>query len=63
MLTVWQRAIMCAVLPMKMFMMRNRPLLNSTVLLIRPDHHVAARWRGFDAAKIRAALRRCTGLH
>jgi len=34
-----------------------------TVVLIRPDHHVAARWRSFDAAKIRAALRRCTGMH
>ncbi|MGL6112151.1 MAG: FAD-dependent monooxygenase, partial [Rubrivivax sp.] len=34
-----------------------------TVYLIRPDHHVAARWRAFDAAKVRAALRRCTGDH
>ena len=31
-----------------------------TVYLIRPDQHVAARWRGFDAGKIRAALRRAT---
>ncbi|MDE2455689.1 MAG: FAD-dependent monooxygenase, partial [Burkholderiales bacterium] len=30
-----------------------------TVYLIRPDQHVAARWRGFDAKKIEAALRRC----
>ena len=30
-----------------------------TVYLIRPDQHVAARWRAFDAAKIRAALARC----
>lgn len=29
-----------------------------TVYLIRPDQHVAARWRGFDPAKVRAALRR-----
>jgi len=30
-----------------------------TVYLIRPDQHVAARWRAFDGAKIETALRRC----
>ena len=34
-----------------------------TVYLIRPDQHVAARWRAFDAGKIRAALRRCAAAH
>jgi 3-(3-hydroxy-phenyl)propionate hydroxylase len=29
--------------------------------LIRPDQHVAARWRTFDAGLLRAALRRATG--
>jgi 3-(3-hydroxy-phenyl)propionate hydroxylase len=32
-----------------------------TVVLIRPDQHVAARWRRFDEPQIRTALRRCLG--
>jgi 3-(3-hydroxy-phenyl)propionate hydroxylase len=32
-----------------------------TVYLIRPDHHVAARWRAFDAGKVRAAILRACG--
>ena len=34
-----------------------------TVYLIRPDQHVAARWRALDADKVRAALRRATAQH
>jgi 3-(3-hydroxy-phenyl)propionate hydroxylase len=32
-----------------------------TCVLIRPDQHVAARWRRFDANALRAALQRATG--
>jgi 3-(3-hydroxy-phenyl)propionate hydroxylase len=32
-----------------------------TVYLIRPDHHVAARWRAFDAGKVRTAILRACG--
>jgi 3-(3-hydroxy-phenyl)propionate hydroxylase len=34
-----------------------------TCYLIRPDQHVAARWRRFDAGAVRAALERATARH
>jgi 3-(3-hydroxy-phenyl)propionate hydroxylase len=32
-----------------------------TTYLIRPDQHVAARWRAFDASALKSALARATG--
>lgn len=31
--------------------------------LVRPDQHVAARWRAFDAAAVQRALQRASGVH
>jgi 3-(3-hydroxy-phenyl)propionate hydroxylase len=34
-----------------------------TTYLLRPDQHVAARWRALDAAKLQTALARAIGAH
>ncbi|MDR1967615.1 MAG: FAD-dependent oxidoreductase [Burkholderiaceae bacterium] len=39
---------------------RRYDLESGTTYLARPDQHVAARWRGLDAAKVHAALARAT---
>jgi 3-(3-hydroxy-phenyl)propionate hydroxylase len=33
---------------------------HGTVYLLRPDQHVAGRWRAFDVDRLRAALARAT---
>ena len=32
-----------------------------TCYLVRPDQHICARWRAFDAAAVTAAIARATG--
>jgi 3-(3-hydroxy-phenyl)propionate hydroxylase len=34
---------------------------DGTTYVIRPDQHVCARFRGFDADKVRRAVQRATG--
>lgn len=33
---------------------------DGTTLLLRPDQHVAARWRAVDVAQVRSAVQRAT---
>jgi len=33
---------------------------DGTVYLVRPDQHVAARWRAFDGKRVQAAVKRAT---
>ena len=40
---------------------RRYDALPGTAYLVRPDQHVAARWRGVDLAAVQAALARATG--
>ncbi len=35
---------------------------DGTVYLIRPDQHVAGRWRNFESHKIETAIKRCIGI-
>ena len=41
---------------------RRYAALPGSVVLLRPDQHVAARWRQFDATAVNAAIRRACGM-
>ncbi|AEC20667.1 hypothetical protein PT7_2127 [Pusillimonas sp. T7-7] len=52
---------MAWVLDHQMTLARRYDALEGACYLIRPDHHIAARWRSPDVQRIQAALRRACG--
>src|SRR5690606_7483762 len=45
----------------QMTLARRYDAVQGACYLIRPDQHIAARWRDVDVPRIRAALKRATG--
>jgi 3-(3-hydroxy-phenyl)propionate hydroxylase len=55
-------AVAAGVLPLQGLAAQRYDAQPGTAYLLRPDHHVAARWRHLDLNKVQAALARAGGL-
>jgi 3-(3-hydroxy-phenyl)propionate hydroxylase len=54
--------VAAGILPMRGLAAQRYDAQPGTAYLLRPDHHVAARWRQLDLNKVRVALARAKGL-
>jgi 3-(3-hydroxy-phenyl)propionate hydroxylase len=53
----------CAITDCDEMVRKRYDLTPGSVYLFRPDHHIAARWRSFDVAKIENSVMRAVGRH
>jgi 3-(3-hydroxy-phenyl)propionate hydroxylase len=57
-----QPSVAAVILPVQALAAQRYDAQPGTAYLLRPDHHVAARWRQLDLNKVRAALARAGGM-